>query len=186
MHDPAHLPDPLFLQQGQRLRVRVAAVDHHRLAEAPGHVELTAEHRGLHVGRREVAEEIEPHLAEGHHLGRAAREGLHRLEVGVGGVGGVVGVDAHGGVHDGQPLREGDRGRIGLAVGPDRDHPDHAGRARPRQHLVQVGGQIREVQVRVGVEERRRAHHDPGCPGGSGSALTFMIRGPSISTIVKR
>ncbi len=161
-------------------------MDHHRLAEPARHVELTAEHHGLHVGRREVAEEVQAHLAERHHLGRALRQRFHGLEVGVGGLHGVVRVDPHGGVHPGQPLRERHRGGIRLPIRPDGDHAHHAGRAGPRQHVVEVREQLREVQVRVRVEERGRRHRAAGVVGVSGSALTFMMRGPSISTIVKR
>ncbi len=157
-------------------------MDHHRPAEPAGHVELAAEHRGLHLGRREIAEEVEPHLAQRHHLRGAAREALHRLEVGLGGLGRVVRMDADRRVDGAQALGQRHRGRIRLPVGADGDHRGDAGGARPLEHAVEVGEQLGKVHVGVGIDQG----HAHGLGGFTASALTFMIRGPSISTMVQR
>src|SRR5262249_57556214 len=42
--------------------------------------------------------------------------------------------------------------------GPARAQPCHAGRAGPGEHVGQVAGELREVQMRVGIEELGCAH----------------------------
>ena len=142
VHDAADLADALLRENREGLPVRVAAVDDDRLAEPPRHVELAAQRRLLRVAGREVAEEVEPHLAQRHHLGRAAGQPLHRLEVGLGGLPRVVGMDAHGGPDLGQALGQRHRRGIGLAIGADGHHPGHAGGPRALQHRVEVRQQL--------------------------------------------
>ena len=124
------------------------------LPSAPGQSELAAEDGGLDVGRRQVAEEVEPHLAERHHLGRVARERLHRGVVGVGGLAGIVRMDADGGEDVGEPLGERDRGGIRLAVGADRHHRGDAGGPRALEHRVEIR---RRARGSAGARACRRA-----------------------------
>ncbi len=154
MHDPAHLAHPLFGEDRQRLRVRVAAVDDDRLPHAPGHLELAPEDTLLHVPRGEVAEEVEPHLAQPDHA-RPAGQALHLLEVGLGGVAGIVRVYPHRGPDVPMPLRQRHGGPIGLAIRSDGHHAPQSGGAGAIEHRVQVLGEVGEVEMRVGVEQ----HH---------------------------
>ena len=79
---------------------------------------------------------VEPGLADPDHPGRA-RQPLERRPVLLGHLGGVVGVDAHGGEDVG--LRGGYRGGLlgGRRPAPDADtnESSHAGLAGPGQHL---------------------------------------------------
>jgi hypothetical protein len=154
--------------------VGVAAVQHDRPADPPRQRELAAEHRLLDGGRRQVAEEVEAHLAEGHDLRRAGAR-LQLGEVGLRRVGGVVRMDADGRVHAGQSAGERHRGAVRLPVGADGDHGRDPGRPGPRQHEVEVAGVLGGVEVGVRVDE---AHHD-AC------TRTLAMRGPLISTTVQ-
>ena len=178
VHDAADLVDALRRENRERLRVRVAAVDDDRLAEPARHVELPAQRRLLRGPGREVAEEVEPHLPQRHHPGRPAGQPLHRLVVRLGRLARVVGMNAHGGPDRGHALGQRHRGGVGLAIGADGHHPGHPGGPRALQHRVEVRQQLGEMQMRVRVEERHQAR--------SGSAFTFMIRGPSMSSTVQR
>ena len=70
----------------------------------------------------------------------------------------------------GEPLGERDRGGIRLAVGPHRHHGGDAGRPGAIEHRVQIGEQLGEMQVRVGVEEPHQVR--------SGSASRIITAAP--------
>ena len=153
MHDAPRFARPLLAEDGKRLVVGVAAVHDERLARPACDVDLAAEHTPLVVLRREVAEEVEAHLAEGYHLGLGVREPLHLVEVGVDRVTRVVRVNAHRRPHVGQPPGERHDGVVGVPVRPDRDHAAHAGRSRALEDGGEIVREVGDVQVRVGVEE---------------------------------
>ena len=70
----------------------------------------------------------------------------------------------------GEPLGERDRGGIRLAVGPHRHHGGDAGGPGAIEHRVQIGEQLGEMQVRVGVEEPHQLR--------SGSASRIIAAAP--------
>ena len=66
---PPTSPTPAVGEDGHRLRVGVAAMHEHRLADPMRQLELAAEDALLDVGRRQVPEEVEPDLAHRDHTG---------------------------------------------------------------------------------------------------------------------
>ena len=76
---------------------------------------------------------------------------------------------ADGGKHGGMLLAKPDRAAAALEIGADADDPGDAGRLCAFEHLGQIGGKIRVIQVRVSVVEN-----------GHGLAGGFSVRGPSL------
>ena len=153
VHDAADLPRPLLGEDGERFIVGVTAVDDQGLAQLPGHGDLATEDLALRLGRREVAEEVEAHLAESDHLRFRAGQLLHLGEVGLHRVPRVVGMNAHGGPHIGKAPGQLHHCLIGLPIRSDGHHAAHSGPVRPLQHSVEIVRVVGEMQVGVGVEE---------------------------------
>ena len=152
MHDAAHLAHALLREDGQRVRVRIPAVHDHRLARPPCEVEHPAQHALLGVARRQVAEEVEPDLADGDDP-RLLRQALDLREHGLVRVRGVVRVHAHRGPHVGLAAGDVDGGLRRWHVGADGEHAPHARLPGAREHRVAIGVEVGKVQVRVRVEQ---------------------------------
>ena len=119
MHDPARLANALGRQQRQRLFVGVAAVDDHGLSNPARQRQLGAERALLRVAGRQVAEEVEPRLADGDHP-RRGREPLDLLERGGVRGRGIVWMNADRRPDVGLTRGERHRGPRGRDVGTDR------------------------------------------------------------------
>ena len=68
MGDPARQAVPNRPENIDEVRVRVALVQEHWLADLGGELELPAKGLPLRIARGEIAKEIEPALADGHDL----------------------------------------------------------------------------------------------------------------------
>jgi len=137
--------------------VRLAGVDDHRLAQAPGELELRAEDPPLIFPGREVIVVVEaglPHRHDPFH-----RRGLGELgEELLGAVLRVVGMKAGGGpdVLVGRGESPGLHVSPGPTPGANGDDAADVRLARPVEHGGEVLGVVVEAEVGVGVEE-----HDP-------------------------
>ena len=98
VHDPADLAHAGLAEDHERLLVGITAVDEHGLAHTPGELEHPPQRPLLRVARGEVAEEVEPDLADGDHA-RLAGQPLDLRERRLVGLGRVVRVDADRGPH---------------------------------------------------------------------------------------
>src|SRR5262245_40801197 len=67
-------------------------------------------------------------------------------------------------------------GARGGYVGSDRHHAPDASRARSRQHGVEIAGELREMQVRVRVEEIRVDHTAPSTAAAFFTSRAFTHR----------
>jgi len=144
-HRPAG-PGPGQQRAGD-LRVRVTVVDENGLPYPGGEIELARERLALHVGRRQVAEEVEPDLPDRNDPALSG-QGLEPLPVRFGRRGGEVRMD---------PRPGGDQARAagrqlecrfggGQVVAGDQD-PLDAGRQRAVDDLVAVGVEGLVLQV---------------------------------------
>ncbi len=151
--------------------LRVAGMDHHRQVQPGGELQLTLEGRPLHLRRREVAVEIEPHFAQRHHQ-RVGRQALQLFPGCGGGVLRVVRVDAGGSPQPrfGAGQRQG--GAVAGRIGADGDDSGDAGCPRPRQHGGTVGVEGLGLGMRVRVDE---LHQTPSrassCSATAGSSF---------------
>ena len=134
-------------------------MDHDRLPELGGKVELRGEDAALLVSRRVVAEEVEPDLADGNGLGRDHAPRVFPVRR-------LVRMDAGGDVHPVLPLRDLARRPGGDEPRSDRDHALHAGGTRSFECARGVLQRI-EVRVRVDHEEAMRASSSSTTLGSS-------------------
>jgi len=153
VHHAADLPCSLLGEKSQGVFVGVAAVDDQWLAYGAGDGDLSTKDLALRLRRREVAEEVEPHLAEAHHLRLLAGEPLHLREVRLRRLFGVVRMDAHRRPHVGESAGHRHHRPVRLPIRTDGDHAANARRVRPIEHGLEIIAVVRKMQVGVRVEE---------------------------------
>ena len=144
--------------------MRVAIVQEDGLPYAGGEIELARERLELHVGWRQVAEEVEPDLPDRRDAALSSQR-LEPLPVRFGRGGGEVRMDPRPG---GDQARTGERQLEcrfggGQVVAGDQD-PLDAGRQRAVDDLVAVGVEGLVLQVAMGV--------DQACAQGAASCST--------------
>ncbi len=145
-------------QNVEHVFVRVAIVDHQRLARPLGDLDVRAEPVPLQPWRRAVAIVIKAGLADRPDLRqRCEPRDLVECRIPGGlGSGGLVRVDRHRGVHV-SVLGGASRRPLGrLDIAADSDHADNARRAGGSQHRLDRPGQHVQVRVRIKYEPRER------------------------------
>jgi hypothetical protein len=175
MHDPAVRAHVRLADQPERLVVRVAAVDEHRLADPARQRELASERALLGFTRREVAKEIEASLADRDDA-RTAGQPLDLGERRLVGLGGFVRMNPDRRPHIGLARGQCRRGARGAHIGSNREDAPDTGSPRALEDGVEVAGELGEVQVRVGVEEIRSAHTAPRTPAAFFTSRAFTHR----------
>ena len=141
-----------FVEDGDRLGEGVAAVDDDGQAAFGGEGQLGAEDLDLTVFCGKVVVEIQAGLADGDDLvfaGLIGQEG----QIVVGGLGGVVRVDADGGVHSLKAGGQVDGLAVVLGVGADGDPAGHARGAAAVEDGLDGVGVVGVGQVGMGVDE---------------------------------
>ena len=137
----------LLVQDAQDVVVRVPVVDHQRLAQALGEVDVPAERALLGVPGAVVPVVVETGLADGDHP-RVGGEPLDLGAVVVGERGRAGRVQGDGGGDAVVPVRGVDHPAGAREVVGDGDDAGHADRGRP----VQRGDDVRGVDAAAGVE----------------------------------
>ena len=144
-------------EEGEGVVPGIAFVDDDVEPEFGGEFELLGEDGGLGaffggdaLGR--AAEVVEAGLADGHDA-RALGEGADFVDEIGRGLHGVVGMDSNGGEDVRVFLRERDCTTTALDSGADGDDARHARLSRAGKDTVHVVREIREREVRVGVDE---------------------------------
>ena len=138
----------------RRAATRLTTVNDHRLLHPARHAEQVLEDPELLVTGRQVAEVIEADLT---HCDDPRRRGepldlVEHLDVRRRG---IVGMHADRRPHVPLAGRERDRGAGRLDVGADGQHRGDPGLSRAVQHGDEIVREVREVQMRVRVEEVR-------------------------------
>ena len=133
----------------QRVVVGGSGVDHERLPGRAGQLDLGDERALLIFTGRVVAVVIEPSLTDCD-APLMRRQRLELCEVGVVEARRRVRVTPDRRVHLGEVFRRLERGAARRAVGPDREHPGHAGLECP---LDELGvRRLARVQMRVAID----------------------------------
>ena len=143
-------------------------MDHDRLAELGGELELGGEEPPLVVGRRVVAEPVEPGLADGDRL-RMREQLAQRCEVVLGRRARVVRVDAEDREDPVVPLGERESPAAVVGVRADGEDPRDAGLGCTPDRLV---GVVERGEVRVRVD-----HGSSAARTSSASSLRKSGRG---------
>ena len=166
MHDAAHLARALFLHDANRVFGRGARVDHERLAAASRGANVRAEAIALPLRVAFDAIVVEARLPDGDHL-LAGGHGEELVQGGLAIVAAFVGMHSRGAPEIG--LRTGDVPHSGerRERRADRERVGDAVLAHARHHAGEIGTQLREIQVAVGVDEHpaillSRVHPLPG------------------------
>ena len=144
---------PCFLfEDARHVVVGVARMDHQRQPGFARRRDVAAKAALLRLARRVVVVIVEAGLADRHDLGvPRARDQVARRHVQF--LVGVVRMGADRAEDVGKSL--GDRQHLGVARDPrrDGDQAADAGRARAGDHAVELGGEIREIEMAMAVDQ---------------------------------
>ena len=141
-----------FLQNARHVVIGLARMDHQRQAGLARRRDMGAKALFLRVARAVVVVIVEPGLADRHHF-RMPRDAGELIAADVELFMGVVRMRADRAKNIGKAL--GDRQHLRVAAHPrrDRHHAADAGRARPRNHGVEFGGEIGKIEMAVAVDQ---------------------------------
>ncbi len=153
MQHAADLFRLLLFQDGEDPVVGVPVVDDERQCEFARHPDEAAEHLFLGRAGGAVAEEVEPHLADGDDLRVVEGELAHRLVIRLGHPLGVVGVDADRAVDVIARLCEFAGGDARLEIGADRHDGADTRLPGARHHLLEIFRVLAAVYVRMAVDQ---------------------------------
>src|SRR5262245_57150853 len=122
------MPLKIVAQHAQHVRLRLATMDDHRLAELTTKYEVTGEIVLLHRKWREIPVAVEAGFTDGYDLGPDGQR-ADLVPVVVGCFRGMIWVNAGAGRKQCRRSRERDAGRAGTRRGGNRDDVDDAGRS---------------------------------------------------------
>ncbi|MBV6430392.1 MAG: hypothetical protein IANPNBLG_00503 [Bryobacteraceae bacterium] len=144
----------MLLEQGEGVVPGFAGVNDNGFPRPARQAQLVFENRALRLTGREIVMVIQADLTDGHHL-RMREQSLQGGKCRESGFGGIMRMDAHGGVDGLVTVRQADGGiEDGRPVpGADSQQSAHSRRPRPLDDGFPVIVELLAIEVAVGVHQ---------------------------------